>query len=164
VRRRAAQRRATALAAKQASPKPAPEPATTPPPEFEFVLPKDEQTFGPYPAGTPAPPKDPEAARRRDYIKRTVREQYFPVARDCYQELLERQPTAGGKIVLEFAVVSDGDAGVVDRVAIREDKDTIDDPEFQLCMRESMYTAVFEPPPPGVEETTVVYPIMLKPD
>jgi hypothetical protein len=93
-----------------------------------------------------------------------VREQYFPVARDCYQELLERQPNAGGKIVLEFAIVGNADAGVVDRVAIRDDEDTIEDPEFQLCMRESMYTAVFEPPPPGVEETTVVYPVMLAPE
>jgi hypothetical protein len=163
VRRRAADRRAAALAANQVPPKqPASDQPTTPP--VEFVLPKEEHRVGPSPSGTPAPPAEPEEARRREYIKRTVREQYFPVARDCYQELLERQPSASGKIVLEFAVVGDGDAGVVDRVAILEDEDTIDDPEFQLCMRESMYTAVFERPPPGVEETTVVYPIMLTPD
>jgi hypothetical protein len=158
VRRHAAQRRAAALAAK---PAPAKQPAsdqtgsepTTPPIEF-----------GPYPSGTPAPPADAEDARRRDYIRRTVREQYFPAARACYGELLERQPTAGGKVVLEFAIVGDGDAGVVDRVALRDDKDAITDPEFQLCMRESMYTAVFEPPPPGAGETTVVYPVMLAPE
>jgi ferric-dicitrate binding protein FerR (iron transport regulator) len=163
VRRHAAQRRAAALAAKHP---PAKQPVSAQPttPPIEFVLPKEEHTFGPYPSGTPAPPAKPADARRRDYIKRTVREQYFPIARDCYQELLERQPAAGGKVVLEYAIVGDGDAGVVDRVAIREDKDTIDDPEFQLCMSESMYTVVFEPPPPGVEETTVVYPIMLSPE
>jgi ferric-dicitrate binding protein FerR (iron transport regulator) len=163
VRRHAAQRRAAALTAKPTTASP-PTSGQNKTPPVEFVLPKDEQTFGPYPAGTPEPPAEPEAAQRRDYIKRTVREQYFPIARDCYQELLERQPTAEGKIVLEFAIVGDGDAGVVDRVAIREDQDTIADPEFQLCMQESMYTAVFEPPPPGTEETTVVYPIMLKPN
>jgi len=162
VRRHAAQRRAAALAAKPATAQPASAQNQTPP--VEFRLPRDEQRFAPDPAAPSAPPEDPEAARRRDYLRRTVREQYFPAARDCYQELLGRQPTAEGKIVLEFAIVSDGDAGVVDRVAIREDKDTINDPEFQLCMRESMYTAVFEPPPPGAEETTVVYPIMLKPE
>lgn len=105
-----------------------------------------------------------EAARRREYLSRAVREQYFPAARDCYGELLERQPSAGGKVVLEFAIVGDGDAGVVDRVALREEESTLDDPEFVLCMRESMYTAVFEPPPPGASETTVVYPIELRPD
>lgn len=159
VRRQAARRRA-ALAAKPAPTQPPAAGEPTPAP-VDSALPKEQHRFGPDPSGTPEPPADPEEARRREYIKRTVREQYFPVARDCYQELLERQPTAGGKIVLEFAIVSDGDAGVVDRVEIREDEDTIDDPEFQLCMRESMYTAVFEPPPPGVEETTVVYPVML---
>jgi hypothetical protein len=41
---------------------------------------------------------------------------------------------------------------------------TINDPEFALCMRESMYTAVFEPPPPGSSETTVVYPVVLAPE
>jgi hypothetical protein len=163
VRRHAAQRRAAALTAKPATAQPpASDQNETPP--VEFHLPKDEQTFGPYPPGTAAPAPEPEEVRRRDYIRRRVREQYFPAARDCYQELLGRQPTAGGKIVLEFAIVRDGDAGAVDRVEIREDKDTILDPEFQLCMRESMYTSVFEPPPPGAEETTVVYPIMLKPD
>ncbi|HKO90646.1 MAG TPA: AgmX/PglI C-terminal domain-containing protein, partial [Polyangiaceae bacterium] len=113
---------------------------------------------------SPPPEETEEGQRRRDYLRRTVREQYFPVARDCYEELLGRKPTAAGKIVLEFAIVGDGDAGVVDRVAIREDPDTIDDAEFQLCMSESMYTAVFEPPPPGASETTVVYPIMLTPE
>lgn len=157
VRRRAAQRRAAAAAAKQAKP-------LAPDQPVQPALPKEVHSVGPHPFGTPPPPAEAEEARRREYINRTVREQYFPVARDCYQELLERQPAAGGKIVLEFAIVGDGDAGVVDRVEIREDEDTIDDPEFQLCMRESMYTSVFEPPPPGAEETTVVYPVMLAPD
>lgn len=159
VRRRAAQRRAAATAAKQA-------PATPLAPDqpVQPALPKEAHSFGPHPFGTPPPPAEADEARRREYINRTVREQYFPVARNCYQELLERQPAAGGKIVLEFAIVGDGDAGVVDRVEIREDEDTIDDPEFQLCMRESMYTSVFEPPPPGAEETTVVYPVMLAPE
>jgi hypothetical protein len=105
----------------------------------------------------------PQGERRREYIQRTMREQYYPVARDCYEELLGRDPKARGKVVLEFAIVGDGDAGVVDRVATRDDENTIDDPEFVMCMRESLYTAVFEPPPPGANETTVVYPVMLEP-
>jgi hypothetical protein len=154
ARRRAATQAGTEAAAKQpASGQERSEP-TTPP--VEFVLPGS--------APTPPPPESPEAVRRRDYLRRAIKEQYIPVARDCYQELLERKPTAAGKVVLEFAIVGDGDAGVVDRVALRDDKDTIEDPEFLLCMTESMYAAVFEPPPPGAEETTVVYPVMLSPN
>jgi hypothetical protein len=111
----------------------------------------------PPPATTPE-----EQERRRQYIRDAVREQYFPVAQSCYGELLGRQPKAAGKVVMSFSIVGDGDAGVVDRVEFG-DGTTMDDPEFTTCMRESMYSTIFEPPPPGTEETTVVYPIALDP-
>ena len=103
-----------------------------------------------------------EEERRREYLREAVREQYLPIARSCYQELLEREPTASGKIVMSFAIVGDGEDGVVDRVELGDDT-TMDDPELTLCMRESMYSIIFEPPPPGAKETTVVYPIVLEP-
>jgi hypothetical protein len=103
-----------------------------------------------------------EEERRRLYIRDAVREQYFPIARSCYQELLDRNPTASGKVVMSFAIVGDGEDGVVDQVGLDDDT-TMDDPEFALCMRESMYSTIFEPPPPGTDETTVVYPIVLEP-
>jgi hypothetical protein len=115
------------------------------------------------PVPTPPAPKTPEEEeRRRVYIRDAVREQYFPIARSCYSELLERLPTASGKVVLSFAIVGDGEDGVVDRVEFNDDT-TLVDPEFALCLRESMYSTVFEPPPPGTEETTVAYPIVFAP-
>lgn len=114
-------------------------------------------------ASASPPPMTPEEdERRRQYIREAVREQYFPIARSCYEELLERQPTASGKVVMSFVIVGDGEDGVVDRVELGDDT-TMDDPELTLCMRESMYSTIFEPPPPGAEETTVVYPIALEP-
>ena len=160
VRRHAARRREAAAAAAKSTPEPAPDTTRAnaePPPPV---------SFGPQ-RQAPPPDPSPEEARRRDYIRRTVREQYYPAARNCYEELLSRQPTASGRVTLEFAIVGDGDAGVVDRVALRDEDDgddSIEDPEFRLCITESMYTAVFEPPPPGANETTVVYPIMLSPE
>jgi hypothetical protein len=91
-----------------------------------------------------------------------MHEQYFPVARSCYGDLLAREPTAEGKVVLSFAIVGAEDAGVIDRVET-QDGTTIDDPDFIQCMRESLYTTVFQAPPPGAAETTVVYPVVLKP-
>lgn len=64
--------------------------------------------------------------------------------------------------MLSFAIVGHEGEGVIDRVEL-QDGTTLDDPEFLLCMRESMYTAVFEAPPPGAYETTVVYPVELSP-
>lgn len=113
-------------------------------------------------ASAPPPLSPEETESRRQYIREAVREQYFPIARSCYEELLERQPRASGKVVMSFAIVGDGEDGVVDRVEL-DDGTTMDDPEFTLCMRESMYSTIFEPPPPGTEETTVVYPIALEP-
>lgn len=161
VRRHAARRReAAAQAAKNA-----PDPALASEQRATEPAPPPPVVFRPHPDAPSSDPATPEEARRREYIKRTVREQYFPAARDCYAELLEREPQAAGRVTLEFAIVGDADAGVVDRVALRDDdEDSIEDPEFRLCMTESMYTAVFEPPPPGTGETTVVYPVMLSPE
>jgi hypothetical protein len=76
--------------------------------------------------------------------------------------LLDREREAAGKVVMAFAIAGVGDAGVVDRVELRDDT-TMDDPEFTQCMRESMYSTLFEPPPPVTTETTVVYPLELHP-
>jgi FecR protein len=159
VRRHAARRREAAAKAAKAPERAAAQQAPAEPASPPIA-------FGPH-RQDPPPDPTPEEARRREYIRRTVREQYFPVARDCYEELLARQPKASGRVTLEFDIVSDGDAGVVDRVSLRDQDDgddSIEDPEFRLCMTESMYTAVFEPPPPGTNETTVVYPVMLTPE
>lgn len=114
-------------------------------------------------ANDESPMTPEEEKRRRDYLGAAVREQYFPVAKSCYEELLAREPRAAGKVVMSFAIVSDGTDGVVDRVELIEGT-TMTDPTFLTCMRESMYTTIFEPPPPGAEETTVVYPVELSPD
>jgi hypothetical protein len=102
------------------------------------------------------------ARRRREFLQKAVREQYIPIAKSCYEELLTRSPAAAGKVVLYFSIVGDEDTGgVVDHVETR-DGTSFDDPEFLLCMRESMYSTLFDPPPNG-GETTVEYPLELSP-
>lgn len=106
-----------------------------------------------------------EKASRSAYMRRALQEQYVPVAKSCYEELLARQPRAQGKVVLAFSIVGDSDAdagGVVEEAELRDDS-TMDDPEFVQCMRESLYSTVFEPPPRGASKTTIVYPIELSP-
>jgi hypothetical protein len=103
-----------------------------------------------------------EQRRRREYLTHAVREQYIPVAKSCYEELLSRAPKAAGKVVVSFGIVGDGDAGVVESVEL-VDGTTIEDREFTLCVRESLYTTIFEPPPAGARETTVVYPLEFAP-
>ena len=116
------------------------------------------------PAGSvPVPALTPEEEqRRRDYVQRAVREQYIPIAKSCYEELLTRDAKAAGKVVISLTIVGDGEVGVVEHVELI-DGTTLRDPEFTLCMRESMYTSLFEAPPPGTHETTVIYPLDLSP-
>lgn len=56
----------------------------------------------------------------------------------------------------------DAEGLVFDRVELPEDS-TMDDLEFTPCRRESMDSTVFEPPPAGSSEMTVVYPMELSP-
>jgi hypothetical protein len=100
-------------------------------------------------------------AERREYVQQALREQYLPVARSCYEELLSRDPKANGRVVVRLTIVGDRDTGgVVDRVDFTDDT-TFEDADFALCMRESMFSSIFEPPPDGVPEVTVVYPLEL---
>lgn len=78
-------------------------------------------------------------------------------------EASARRPSGGGGQG-GFGVCHrrDGDAGVVDRVEVK-DGTSMQDPEFTLCIRESMYTTMFGAPPAGASETTVEYPLELSP-
>jgi hypothetical protein len=105
-------------------------------------------------------PEDNDASAH--YIHEVVREDFFPLAKQCYEELLTRKD-AGGRIEMSFAIVGDEKiGGVIDDVKLTVDGG-IDDPEMLTCMRESFLSLSFRPPPHGATETTVVYPIELSP-
>jgi hypothetical protein len=106
-------------------------------------------------------PTDDTEAKRREYVQQALREQYVPVAKACYEELLSRDAKANGRVVVRFSIVGDPDTGgVVDRVEFT-DETTFEDSDFTQCMRESMYASIFEPPPEGTPEVSVVYPLEL---
>lgn len=99
-----------------------------------------------------------------EYIQHVMREDLFPLARQCFEQLLERQPDAGGRVTLSYSIVGDADlGGYVDDASIDAGApDAIQDPEMQTCMRESMNSVSFAPPKTG-GAVTVVYPIEFAP-
>lgn len=119
-------------------------------------------------AKTPSMPA-PEAGNSAkgalgDYVKGVVREQFFPMARDCYEELLGRHPDGGGDIALDFTIGGDEDlGGVVELADVNSKLSSIQDEAFALCLRESMYGVVFDAPPPGHPRVSVTYPIRFAP-
>lgn len=99
-----------------------------------------------------------------EYIQHVMREELFPLARQCYEQLLERQPDAGGRVTLSYSIVGDAQlGGYVDDASIDAGApDAIQDPEMQTCMRESMNSISFAPPKTG-GAVTVEYPIEFAP-
>lgn len=97
-----------------------------------------------------------------EYVDHLLKAQFNPVAGSCYEELLSRQPAAKGKLILNVTVAGDPRVGgVVDAVEV-DPASTLDDSEFRLCMRESMFATVFDAPPGG--EVTFTYPLDLSPE
>lgn len=97
------------------------------------------------------------------YIEARVHEDLFPLALDCYTDALKRSPRLAGKLNVYFRVIGDHKVGGVVDEAKLLDGTTIDDPEMQTCVRESMMSVSFDAPPQD-GELTVIYPIEFSPD
>ena len=96
------------------------------------------------------------------YIRGVIHDDYFPLAQSCYLDLVNRAPDAGGRLSFDFTIVGNPQiGGIVERVDLA-DGSTIDDPAMVTCMRESMLSMTFAPPPNG-GSVTVRYPIDFSP-
>jgi len=98
----------------------------------------------------------------REYIQERIRADFKPMAIKCYEELLAREPDAGGRAVMEFTIVADEKLGALVEDSALGDGGTLTDPRFSTCLRESMSGVVFEAPPKG-GKTTVRYPLIFSP-
>lgn len=98
------------------------------------------------------------------YIQKHVREDMFPLMRECYEEALSRRPKLGGKLILTFTIAGDPSVGgIVEEADFAEDS-SIQDEEMRTCVRESLMTLTFEKPPEGGGYVTVRYPIEFSAD
>jgi hypothetical protein len=98
-----------------------------------------------------------------DYLKKRIHEDLFPLAKQCYQTALEKKPKLAGKLAVYFRIIGDRKVGgVVDEVKIMGDT-TLDDPEMQTCVKESMMSVSFDAPPDD-GKLSVVIPITFSPD
>ncbi len=93
-----------------------------------------------------------------DYLRARIREDFLPMARACYEQFETRHPGVGGRSVAEFVIVGDERLGaVVDDVRVDSGDGGLAEAAFETCMRESMYTVAFRPPP-GRGSLRVRYP------
>lgn len=110
-------------------------------------------------------PQRADGALDPAYIQSVVRAELIPLAGKCYEELLVRAPKAGGRLVLSYTILGGAElGGVVDDVEVETAPDGgLADDRLTTCMRESMASVAFRPPP-GDGHVTVSYPIELWPD
>lgn len=121
------------------------------------VPPTNSRSLPPSTLGREAGTMDPA------YIQARIREDFFPLARQCYEAALERDAARAGKLVMSFNIVGDDDVGGIVEAADSTEDSTLTDPELLYCMRESMLSMSFEPPKHG-GSVTVVYPFVFSPD
>lgn len=98
-----------------------------------------------------------------DYVRDVVRDDYIPLAKQCYEATLAKNAKLSGRIEMSFTVVGDEKVGgVVDSAEFDDETSTIIDASFRTCLRESMLSVTFDAPPGG--RLSVKYPIDFSPD
>jgi hypothetical protein len=115
--------------------------------------------FEPMPPGPNGEYVDPA------YIQEVIRSEMIPMARACFEELLTRQPDAGGSVEMFFKIVGDEKiGGIVDEVDLDAGAPTaIRDETMNTCIRESLTSLAFRPPP-GRGVLTIGYPLIFSAD
>ena len=133
--------------------------AEAPPPTAPGAAPSATAAAPATNAAPGIPPGKPKARLEKGYIQKRIREDFFPLARECYEAALERDPALGGKLDLHFEIVGDESVGgIVELVERAEDNEIVEE-EFIYRVRESMLSMTFEPPKGG-GSVTVTYPFL----
>ncbi len=112
----------------------------------------------------PPMPMSPDGGVDPDYIRSVIRNEMFPMVTKCYEDLLSRKPDAGGRIEMAFKIVGDDElGGIIDEAEIDGGAaGAFADEKMETCMRESLLSLSFRPPP-NDGWVTIVYPIELAP-
>jgi len=98
-----------------------------------------------------------------DYLRKVLREDFIPLARQCYDAASAKNPALAGKVELKFRILGDPSVGGVVSEATLGDKTTVVDPEMETCIKESMMSVTFAAPPKG-GELAVSFPIRFSHD
>lgn len=109
------------------------------------------------------PQEAPMGSLSKEYIRDTVKEDVVPLVRECYNNLLEKDPEIAGRMVMQFAIMGDESVGgIVDEMEFAEESE-IQDEDFRECVSESMMSTVFEAPDEG-GKVIVKYPFVFTTD
>jgi hypothetical protein len=86
---------------------------------------------------------------RSEALAAAVNRELLPLAQECIDAAIEREPALRGTLAIEIDAVGDGEVGaVVDRVEFPADNG-VQQAELLECMRESSLSIALPPPPAG---------------
>jgi hypothetical protein len=105
---------------------------------------------------------EPVGELDKDYVQKRIREDFLPMAKECYDAALERDGGLSGRMVFQFVIVGDESVGGVVESAELDPSSTLDEGELVTCMRESLLSVTFPPPKRG-GRVTVTFPFTLSP-
>ena len=112
-------------------------------------------------AFAPSIPKEKKGKLDKEYIRERIREDFIPLAKECFDGALEKDPELGGKLVFEFVIVGDEAVGGIVESAKVLDSSTLQEQELEYCFEQSLLSLSFEPPEAG-GSVTVTYPFLLQ--
>lgn len=109
----------------------------------------------------------PKLARDKldaEYIRTRIREDFLPIAQECYASALTDDPRLSGTVIMTFSIVGDEDVGgVVDEAEVAPGT-ALQHPELLECMRESILGLSFPAPVQGGRTVGVTYPFKFSPE
>ena len=121
------------------------------------------RSLAPMPKGT-GPIDGGGVTALTQYIQDRMREDFFPLAGQCYRRELAKSPGLTGDVVLDYRIVGDDRVGgVVDDASIDEQGSTLKSSAFDQCLTESMMSVRFGAPPDGDHATTARLSIHFSP-
>src|SRR5690606_25519876 len=112
----------------------------------------------------PAPSQAPaDKAALTEYTRQMTENHLLPLVSECYAALLDRNPSAAGKLTLEFALLGTAELGaVIVDIAVAA-SGALHETRFTGCVKSRANEVVFPAPPNGHKVVTATQSLDLAP-
>jgi hypothetical protein len=112
-------------------------------------------------AGTSSGQEAPKGRLSKEYIQATIKEA-IPLVKECYELSLHEKPDLAGRLVAEFTIVGEEEAGgLVSLVDITGEDSIARHAPLRECIQETIYSLEF-PRPEGGGQVKVRYPFTFR--
>jgi hypothetical protein len=104
----------------------------------------------------------PKGVLSKEYIRSTINEA-IPLVKECYELSLHQKADLAGKLIAEFTISGEEEAGgLVEIVDITGEDSIARHPDLKECIQETIYSLEF-PKPKGGGHVKVKYPFTFRP-